>query len=95
MTRHIPEALHRGRTRFGPQVDRVVLLPPVRVDAALLAALDGHLRGQGLRPSDLVRVDVAYVLDAGSLYCDVLAVGLRRGVDRPVELRIELGVVTT
>ncbi|MBW2414684.1 MAG: hypothetical protein JRG76_09280, partial [Deltaproteobacteria bacterium] len=44
VTRHLPAALERGRQRFGDRASRVILLPPAAVDAALLGALDAHLR---------------------------------------------------
>ena len=90
VTRHLPEALASGQARYGSRVSRVILLPPSRVDAALLGALDYHLRSLHLESGALVRVDVAYVLDAGRLQCDVLAVALRDGSERPLDLRIDL-----
>ena len=76
--------LHRER------VSRVILLPPARLDAALLGALDAHLRALGLDPGDLLRVDVAYELRAGNLHCDVLLVAMRDGTERPLSLEIDL-----
>ena len=90
VTRHLADALERGRARYGSVVTRVILLPPAKLDATLLGALDAHLRQQALGPGDLARVDVAYELRAGRLHCDVLAVALRDGSERPMALTIDL-----
>jgi hypothetical protein len=90
VTRHLPAALRRGRERYGQRVSRVVLLPPASLDAALLGALDQHLRGLGSSAAELLRVDVAYELRADRLHCEVLSVGLRDGSERPLRLRIDL-----
>jgi hypothetical protein len=92
VTRHLKDALEDGRQRFGPSVSRVILLPPARVDAMLLGALDAHL---GSAAADVVRVDLAYLLEGDRLGCEVLAVGLRDGSERAVNLKIDLegGVV--
>lgn len=95
VTRHLPAALRRGRERFGQRVSRVVLLPPASLDAALLGALDQHLRGLGSSAGALLRVDVAYELRADRLHCEVLSVGLRDGSERSLGLRIDLSAGAT
>lgn len=90
VTRHLPETLRLGQARYGPRITRVILLPPARLDAALLGALEDHLRVLGLDAQSLLRVDVAYELRAGRLHCDVLLVALRDGTERPVSLEIDL-----
>lgn len=91
VTRHAGPALTRGAERYGSQVSRVVLLPPARLDAALLGALEQYLRQSGLAADQLLRVDVAYELVDGRLHCEVLTLGLRDGSERDVALRIDLG----
>ncbi len=97
VTRHLGEPLRIGQASYGSRVSRVILLPPARLDAALLGALDAHLRALGLDPGDLLRVDVAYELRAGKLHCDVLLVAMRDGTERPLSLEIDLsgGVTRT
>ena len=90
VTRHLGDALARGAERYGPRVTRVILLPPESVDAALLGALDAHLREQGLTSDQLLRVDVAYEMHHGRLHCQVLSLALRDGSERELELRIDL-----
>jgi hypothetical protein len=90
VTRHLPETLRLGQAHYGPRITRVILLPPARLDAALLGALEDHLRALGLDAQSLLRVDVAYELRSGSLHCDVLLVALRDGSERPVSLEIDL-----
>ena len=90
VTRHLGETLRLGQERYGPRVSRVILLPPVHLDAALLGALDAHLRAQDIETRALVRVDVAYELRGGRLHCDVLTLALRDGTERPVSLEIDL-----
>ena len=69
---------------------RVILLPPNSVDAALLGALDLHLKQSQLQSDELARVDVVYELIDRRLHCDVLAVGLRDGSERELQLRVDL-----
>ncbi|MEE9281155.1 MAG: hypothetical protein V3V67_13365 [Myxococcota bacterium] len=95
VTRHLPDALRRGRERYGSRVSRVVLLPPASLDAALLGALDQHLRELGLDADGLLRVDVAYELRGDRLQCEVLSVALRDGSERELGLRIDLTAVGT
>lgn len=95
VTRHLPAALRRGRERYGQRVSRVVLLPPASLDAALLGALDQHLRGLGSSAAALLRVDVAYELRADRLHCEVLSVGLSDGSERSLGLRIDLSAGET
>jgi len=90
VTRHLGDTLRRGQASYGDRVSRVVLLPPARLDATLLGSLDAHLRGLGLDPGAVLRVDVAYELRAGDLHCDVLLVALRDGTERPLSLEIDL-----
>ena len=90
VTRHLGETLRLGQERYGPRVSRVILLPPAHLDAALLGALDAHLRAQHIETRALVRVDVAYELRGGRLHCDVLTLALRDGTERPVSLEIDL-----
>ncbi len=90
VTRHLGEPLRMGQASYGPRVSRVILLPPVRLDAALLGGLDAHLRALGLDPADLLRVDVAYELRSGELHCDVLRVAMRDGTEHPLSLNIDL-----
>ncbi len=90
VTRHLPLALERGRQRWGERASRVILLPPAFVDAALLGALDAHLRAQGERGERLVAVDLAYELRDGRLGCEVLALSLRDGTRRRVGLHVDL-----
>ncbi len=90
VTRHVPRALERGRRRVGEHASRVILLPPAHVDAALLGALDTHLRAQGERGDRLVAVDLAYELRDGRLGCEVLALSLRDGKRRSVGLHVDL-----
>lgn len=82
VTRHLSEPLRLGQASYGPRVSRVILLPPARLDAALLGGLDAHLRALDLDPGDLLRVDLAYELRGGNLYCDVLLVAMRDGTER-------------
>jgi len=89
VTRHLPDALARGRERYGVSVERVVLLPPASLDHALLGALDRHLSEQGTA-ARLQRVDVVYELRNGRLYGDVRAVALADGSERTVGLVIDL-----
>ncbi len=90
VTRHLSGALASGRDALGPAADRIVLLPPSSLDAALLGGLDAHLRSVGLESSRVTRVDVAYEMRAGHLGCEVLAVALRDGAERELQLRIDL-----
>lgn len=90
VTPHLPRALERGRARWGERASRVVLLPPARVDAALLGALDAHLRARGESGDRLVGVDVAYELRDGRLGCEVLSLSLRDGTRRSVGLHVDL-----
>ena len=90
VTRHLPLVLERGRQRWGERASRVILLPPAYVDAALLGALDAHLRAQGERGDRLVAVDLAYELRDGRLGCEVLALSLRDGTRRWVGLHVDL-----
>jgi hypothetical protein len=90
VTRHLPAALASGRERLGQSVDRVVLLPPTSLDAALLGGLDVHLRQLGIEPARVVRVDVAYELHDGRLACEVLTVALSDGKERDLQLHIDL-----
>ena len=90
VTRHLAPALERGRERYGERAGRVILLPPARIDAALLGALDQELRALSLAPERLVRVDVAYEMRDGRLHCEVLAVALREAGERPLDLLIDL-----
>ena len=90
VTRHLSEPLRLGQASYGPRVSRVILLPPARLDAALLGGLDAHLRALDLDPGDLLRVDLAYELRGGNLYCDVLLVAMRDGTERSLSLQIDL-----
>ena len=90
VTRHLAEALERGRVRYGERAGRVILLPPARIDAALLGALDQELRARSLAPETLARVDVAYEMRDGRLHCEVLAVALGEAGERPLDLLIDL-----
>ncbi len=90
VTRHLESSLALGRERYGARVSRVVLLPPASLDAALLGALDRHLGGLGVSSDALLRVDVAYELHGGRLYCEVLTVALRDGSERDLGLHIDL-----
>ncbi|TDJ08350.1 MAG: hypothetical protein E2O71_05025 [Deltaproteobacteria bacterium] len=90
VTRHLSEPLRLGQASYGPRVSRVILLPPARLDAALLEGLDAHLRALDLDPGDLLRVDLAYELRGGNLYCDVLLVAMRDGTERSLSLQIDL-----
>ena len=90
VSRHLEAALRAGRERYGERAGRVVLLPPVSVDASLLGALDQALRAQSLDARDLVRVDLVYELRGGRLHCDVLAIALRDGSERSLDLLIDL-----
>jgi len=94
VTRHLPAALAAGRERFGSAASAVVLLPPAAVDAALLGALDEHLRAAGEDAANLLGVDVVYELRAGRLGCEVLALSLRGGVHRDVALHVDLSLGT-
>jgi hypothetical protein len=89
VTRHVPDALARGRERYGASVERVVLLPPASLDHALLGALDRHLSEQGTAAT-LQRVDVVYELRNGRLHGEVLAVALADGSERTLGLVIDL-----
>lgn len=90
ITRHTPELLESGRREFGPSVSRVVLLPPVDVDAALLGALERYLATRELEPRELARVDVVYSLVGSRLHCDVLALGLQDGTEISADLQVDL-----
>ena len=90
VTRHLSEPLRLGQASYGPRVSRVILLPPARLDAALLGGLDAHLRALDLDPGDLLRVDLAYELRGGNLYCDVLLAAMRDGTERSLSLQIDL-----
>ena len=90
VTRHLGDALARGVERYGPRVTHVILLPPEGVDAALLGALDAHLREHGLASDELLRVDVAYEMHDGRLHCQVLSLAFRDGSERERELLIDL-----
>jgi hypothetical protein len=90
VTRHLPGALERGRTRYGTRAGRVILLPPRALDAALLGALDARLRELGLRASDARGVRVAYELHDGRLHASVLGITLRDGSERALPLVVDL-----
>lgn len=90
VTRHLKGALEVGRSRYGSRATRVILLPPAGLDAALLGALESRLRRLGVDPGSVVRMDVVYELRAGRLHCSVLAVGLRDGGERELDLAIDL-----
>ena len=90
VTRHLKDVLQAGQRRYGSHVSRVVLLPPAALDAALLGGLDAALRARGLDPGELARVDVACELRAGRLHGTVLAIGLRDGAERALDLSIDL-----
>lgn len=90
VTRHLPGALERGRRRYGARVSHVVLLPPARLDAALLGAVDRRMRELGLDARSLLHIDVAYELRGDRLECDVLAVGLSDGTERDLGLLVDL-----
>ncbi len=90
MTSLFEAALELGRKRYGSRASRVVLLPPARIDAALVAALNRELPRLGVDPDAVVRVDLVYELRDGRLECDVVGVGLRDARDRALELRVTL-----
>jgi hypothetical protein len=90
VTRHVPGALEQGRTHYGTRVTRIVLLPPARLDTALLAGLERGLRDRGIDAEAVVRVDLAYEMRAGRLGCELLAVGLRDGREAPLGLHVDL-----
>ena len=90
MTPLFESALELGRKRYGARASRVVLLPPARIDATLVAALNRELPLIGVDPDAVVRVDLIYELRDGRLECDVVGVGLRDADDRALELRVTL-----
>lgn len=90
VTRHTPELLESGQREFGPAVSRVILLPPVDVDAALLGALERYLTTRELEPRELARVDVIYTLVGKRLHCDVLALAMRDGTEIAADLQVDL-----
>lgn len=83
VTRHMSRAIDS-------EASRVVLLPPVELDAALLGSVDTHLRAHMLDPSGVRRLDLAYELQAGRLGCEVLAAAFADGSERTLSLRVDL-----
>jgi hypothetical protein len=90
VTRHLDFALEHGRAVYGSAASRVILLPPARVDAALLGSVEGFARGLGLDPSEIVRLDLAYEIREGRLRCEVISVALRAGTERDLSLHVDL-----
>ena len=90
VTRHFEAVLAAGRARFGSRASRVILLPPARVDAALLGAVDAELRARGLDSAGIARLDLAYEIREGRLRCEVLAAADRDGNDVPLSLNVDL-----
>jgi hypothetical protein len=90
VTRHLRSALVSAQAIYGESASRIILLPPSHVDAALLGAVYAFVRGSGLDPSKIVRLDLAYELEEGRLRCEVLSAGMRDGSERALSFRVDL-----
>lgn len=87
VTRHVSFALP---TAAGG-ASRVVLLPPARVDAALVGAVERFASPRGLEASEIARLDLAYEIRDGRLRCEVLVAATRDGSETPLALLVDLG----
>ncbi len=79
------------RAELGERASHVVLLPPARLDAALLSGLDHLLRKNGIDPGRVSGFYGAYELRGRRLHCTVLSTTFKDGSERPVSFSIDLG----
>jgi hypothetical protein len=90
VTQHLEFALRDAPPELSDRASRVILLPPADVDATLLGAVAHHLRGLGLDPATIARLDLAYELYRGRLRAEVITVATRDGAETPLALAVDL-----
>lgn len=91
VTMHLEPARERSKEEFGERASHVVLLPPTRLDAALLSGLNHLLEQNDVDPASVSGFFGAYELRGRRLYCVVLSTSFKDGTERPVSFSIDLG----
>lgn len=87
---HLGDAIARHRGDYGHRASHAVLLPPVRVDEAILSGLDHLLRLNGIDPASVGSFFGAYELRGDHLVYVVLSATLKNGTQREVSFAIDL-----
>ena len=90
VTKHMGAALDRAQAEFGESATHIVLLPPARLDAALLSGLNHLLQQNDVDPGSVSGFFGAYELRGQRLYCVVLSTLFKDGTTRPVSFSIDL-----